>query len=376
MKRLWIALTAMIVSLASTSVFAVSEQSCSMAVLSIDEAIRSLSALRLKLDIAKAEGSSSIAMTALSSDYRTKENAFIQHIELLGIMSRETLIERMKQEIKILQKENLAAGIEAQHLHEQFESAVIDGRDAAFHPIEPGSFLMGDLDKKDVTLTKPFEMMATLTTQVIWRKIAELANAKLGYRINPTPSHFVGETHPVERVSYNDIQIWLRALNELSESGETALTDLIRGHKIGDVYRLPTEAEWEFVVRGRGLYNKNFHFAIFQRIEDYAWSFENSENETQSVAEKRPLVIDGREFYDMHGNVSEWVSDRWDETLPGGNDPHNLAEDEDDDRVVRGGSWQDDYYESRSGRRDFQRPSLRNNHTGFRFVRTVKESAP
>ncbi|MGZ6441987.1 MAG: formylglycine-generating enzyme family protein, partial [Pseudobdellovibrionaceae bacterium] len=105
-------------------------------------------------------------------------------------------------------------------------------------------------------------------------------------------------------------------------SGETALADLIPDHKKGDVYRLPTEAEWEFVVRGRGQYNETYHFGNEKSVlGDYAWYNENSEDQSHSVAEKKPLLIEGKEFYDMHGNVWEWVQDWYADSLPRGVDP-------------------------------------------------------
>ncbi|HVK62763.1 MAG TPA: formylglycine-generating enzyme family protein [Bdellovibrionales bacterium] len=351
---------------------------CSVAVLSIDDAIRSLSALRLKLDIAKAKGSSSIAMSALSNSYRKSEDDFVQYVEQSGIMSRETLVERMKQEIKLLQQGHHAVHDEARTVHQSAlepRSIVIDGSIAVLHYIEPDSFEMGDMHRKSVTLTKPFEMMATPTTQVIWRKIAELANTKLGYQIELDPSTFKGDHNPVEQVSHDDVELWLQALNELSASGEPALPGLIDSHKQGDVYRLPTEAEWEFVLRGRGQHTGDYHFGnLYSRVAEYVWYRDNSQNQTHPVAEKPPLIIDGNEFYDMHGNVREWVSDRWGSVLLGGIDPQGLKPENSDLFVVAGGSWRSSFIDVRAGQRGKGEPSMKDNQTGFRFVRHLDGS--
>jgi formylglycine-generating enzyme required for sulfatase activity len=214
-------------------------------------------------------------------------------------------------------------------------------------------------------------MMATQTTQIIWRKIAELANAKLGSQINPDPSHFKGDKRPVEQVSYDDIQEWLKALNKLSASGEPSLVDVIPDHKKGDVYRLPTEAEWEFVLRGRGQYTEMYNFGEDdEQLSDFAWSKKNANDETHPVAQKLPVVVDGNEFYDMYGNVFEWVADFYHDRLFGGEDPKGPSTGW--HRVYRGGGWQDWDTYSRGG----AVPETRDNGVGFRFAREARESLP
>jgi formylglycine-generating enzyme required for sulfatase activity len=350
----------------------------------INKAIRDLSALRLSLDQAKSKGTSSIELTALTSDYRKKEQALTQYLEKYKIMTREQLVEKMKQEIQKIQSEKQVErkqddrnkDEEARRRREQEEqirNSVIDGTRAVMHRIEPGSFKMGQVGKQiDVTITKPFDMAATPTTQIVWRKIVALAAQKLPgkYQIDADPSQVKDDKRPVENVSYEDIQTWTKALNQLSAAGEPALIDLIPGHKKGDVYRLPTEAEWEFVVRGRGKYNDNYHFGNeVTQLGDYAWYDGNSVGKTHPVALKKPLVIGGKEFYDMHGNVWEWVHD-WDGFLPGGVDPQGRQQGS--YRVARGGSWVNYASGLRSGHRYGWRPGDRGSDLGFRLVRTAK----
>ncbi|HVK59905.1 MAG TPA: hypothetical protein VM432_00070, partial [Bdellovibrionales bacterium] len=207
----------------SHNALATQEQTCSAAVLSeavateeVNKTIRSLSALRLKLDAAKVEGSSSIAATALASDYQKKEKAFIEYLERNEVMTRAEFVERMKHEIVRRQSgQHVEQQGENQDRSEHLEavhSNPIDGTRAIFHHIEPGSSKMGKITREvDITLTG-FDMMATLTTQIIWKKIAELANAKLDSEIMVDPSHFKGDTRPVEQVSYEQVQEWLEAL--------------------------------------------------------------------------------------------------------------------------------------------------------------------
>ena len=129
--------------------FSMAEQTCS-AVLSkpatatdIDKTIRSLSALRLKLDVAKAEGSNSVTITALANEYQKKEKVFIERLEQKKIMTRAELVERMKHEIGQLQS-TAAPQEEVQRRQEHealTESLAIDGSRAVLHPVEPGSYL-------------------------------------------------------------------------------------------------------------------------------------------------------------------------------------------------------------------------------------------
>lgn len=351
----------------------------------VDKAIRDLSGLRLSLDQAKARGSSSIELTALTADFRKKEQALVEYLEKYGIMTRAQLVERMKQEIVMLQSEKTterrqddrAREEEARRRkaqEEQIKNSVIDGTRAVSHRVEPGKFKMGEVGKQiDVTITKPFDMMATPTTQIVWKKVAELANSRFGnkYKIDVDPSNFKGDTRPVEKVSYEDIQTWINGLNELSQNGEASLADLIPGHKKGDVYRLPTEAEWEFVVRGRGQYNDTYHFGSQEaQLGDHAWFSGNSGSQTHPVGEKKPLMIGGREFHDMHGNVWEWVHDWYGDKLPGGTDPQGPKTGS--SRVLRGGSGCSNASDLRSGDRSFWRPGVRYDSVGFRLARTAK----
>ena len=356
--------------------FAMVESTCSAVILSesvaasnIENTIRSLSALRLKLDVAKADGSNSIAVTALENGYQKKEQALIRYLEQTEVMTREGLRDRMRQEILHFQSEQ-----ERENQRRQTEQAEyiipnrIDGTLAIFHRIEPGSFIMRRGEHEaEVELTQPFEMMATTTTQIIWKKIARLANRKLKSRIEPDPSYFKGDTRPVEQLSVRRIRTWLTALNKLSAAGEPGLVDVIPDHKQGDVYRLPTEAEWSFVVQGRGQFNGKYHFGNDEfELNDYAWTETNSGEETHPVAQKLPLVIDGNEFYDMHGNVWEFVNDWYEERIRGGKNPQ--GPEKSPFVVLRGHSGVSSYYPHHASE-GYRRG-------GFRFVRTVPEPQP
>jgi formylglycine-generating enzyme required for sulfatase activity len=120
---------------------------------------------------------------------------------------------------------------------------------------------------------------------------------------------------PIEQVSWEDAQAFIKKLNKLT----------------GNLYRLPTEAEWEYAARG----GKSFLYAGSNNLKDLAWFGDNSINQTHFVGQKTPNAFG---LYDMNGNVWEWCNDwygpysKYDQVDPLG--PNNGLY-----RVIRGGSW-------------------------------------
>ena len=159
--------------------------------------------------------------------------------------------------------------------------------------------------------------------------------------------------------------------------------------KTGRYYRLPTEAEWEYACRAGT--KTAYHFGDSpDKLDDYAWHYENSEEQYQRVGKKKPNPWG---LFDMHGNVSEWVLDQYNTEFyksqpckPATNPlaiPTELYP-----RVVRGGSWNDDPEQLRSAARDFSSPRWKKQdpqipksiwyHTdadfvGFRIIRPLNE---
>lgn len=102
-------------------------------------------------------------------------------------------------------------------------------------------------------------------------------------------SNFKGDKRPVENVSWDDCQTFLRILNAIT----------------GKQFRLPTEAEWEFAARG-GNKSRGYKYAGSNDINSVAWCAENSNGQTHPVGQKSPNELG---LYDMAGNVWEWCSD-------------------------------------------------------------------
>jgi formylglycine-generating enzyme required for sulfatase activity len=203
----------------------------------------------------------------------------------------------------------------------------VDAYHATFHELEPGEFTMGGNISKSVlvVLTKPLAMMATPVTQYVWESIITILETRLPnqYSIPKRPFSFQDDPAlPVENVAYDEVQTWIQGLNELSKQHSADLIRFIPGHRSGDIYRLPTEAEWEFVVRQRG---KNLNPISteggYSRLDEFVWHQHNAQGRTRPVAEKKALMVDQSDFYDLYGNVGEWVSDWYHPDLTGGIDP-------------------------------------------------------
>jgi len=153
---------------------------------------------------------------------------------------------------------------------------------------------------------------------------------------------------PVERVSWNDIQLFLSNLNSVT----------------GKKYRLPTEAEWEYAARG-GVNRQGFKFAGSNVLDEVAWHLNNSENTTHPVGQKKanPLGL-----YDMSGNVWEWCAD-WYGTYPSTAQTNPKGPSTGGTfRVLRGGSWNFNAEGCRSAIRNYDSPAFRGNYVGFRLV--------
>jgi|TARA_B100002003_G_scaffold66892_1_gene62262 formylglycine-generating enzyme required for sulfatase activity len=166
------------------------------------------------------------------------------------------------------------------------------------------------------------------------------------------PSFFIncGDDCPVDQVSYDDVQKYIRRLNNK--------TDLN--------YRLPTEAEWEYAARSGGRKEKYAGTSKKSDLGDYAWYLDNSGFETHPVKTKQPNFLG---LYDMSGNVWEWVQD-WYNRLYYKESPRNNPKgpNSGSNRVIRGGSWSFKPEDVRAAKRDWDDPSFGNFRIGFRLA--------
>jgi formylglycine-generating enzyme required for sulfatase activity len=270
--------------------------------------------------------------------------------------------------------------------------------------IPGGSFMMGSLDSEaggsgeegpphQVTLPE-FWMGKYPVTQAQWRAVASLPQVER--ELNPHPSRFKGDTHPVENVSWHEA---LEFCDRLSQ-------------KLGQPYTLPSEAQWEYACRAGT--TTPFHFGenittdlANYRGTDWEWQLEpdwdrwvyeewarweyeewaryegNSSYGAgpKEIYRKKTTDVgsfppNGFGLYDMHGNVWEWCLDRWHKSYKGAPaDGSAWVSNENkilglfEKRVLRGGSWDYDPEYCRCAFRRYFFPDLRSlSCYGFRVV--------
>jgi formylglycine-generating enzyme required for sulfatase activity len=217
-----------------------------------------------------------------------------------------------------------------------------------FVDVPEGDFEMGDLWGKgdaDEQLRcrhriGAFRLSRTLVTQSMWRDVM---------KSNPAEAYgedFVGEEKPVVGVSLNDVQAFIKRLNE----------HIVRGR-----YRLPTEAEWEYAARSGGAEEQWPGTNQEEALERYAWF---GISKVQPVGQKLP---NGLGLYDMAGNVWEWTCSKYKERYDG-SEVRCAHHDSGAARTVRGGSWHDKPHGVRTTDRDWNTPSIRCDDLGFRLV--------
>ncbi len=164
----------------------------------------------------------------------------------------------------------------------------------------------------------------TEVTQALWKAV-----------MGSNPSRFKGDNMPVECVSWDDCQEFIRKLNSLTSQN----------------FRLPTEAEWEFACRG-GNNSRGYKYSGSNYIDNVAWYDGISGDKTHPVATKLPNELG---IYDMTGNVWEWCSD-WNGKYSSGAQTNPKGPYDGSNRVVRGGSWYSNARFCRSSGRSFDGP--------------------
>ncbi len=232
-----------------------------------------------------------------------------------------------------------------------FETFASSSTCMEFLLVPAGEFVMGSPSDEQgrsdyespthkVTIKTPFYMGKSPVTQKQWKQIMET-----------DPSHFKGEDLPVEMVSWQEVREFVKRLNAAEST---------------DKYRLPSEAEWEYACRA-GTQTGYFFGDDESQLNEYAWYAENSGGKTHPIGRNKPNLWG---LYDMHGNVWEWVQDKWHENYNGSPPDGSSWEDGDVSfRVSRGGSWYCNASSCRSANRFRRDPESRFSNLGFRLSR-------
>jgi formylglycine-generating enzyme len=232
--------------------------------------------------------------------------------------------------------------------------------------LEPGTFTMGSPTSEDghwnetqhqVTLTNGFWLGKYEVTQAQYEAVMT-GNAN---GLSATPSGFSGNANrPVEKVSWNDVQVFLTRLNAAEEAAGRL--------PAGMAYQLPTEAQWEYACRAGTTTAYSWGDNIASTNANYI--YDGWGTGLQRTSDVGQYAANPWGFHDMHGNVSEWCADWYEENYPIGavSDPVGPA----DGcwgayRVLRGGSWDNTADNARSAFRSRYVPALSLNHLGFRL---------
>lgn len=222
--------------------------------------------------------------------------------------------------------------------------------------VPPGSFMMGsdktfdteasntEIPLHPVTISQAFCLGKYEVTQEQWAAVM------------PTnPSEFKGRTLPVQEVSWNATQEFINKLNQMEQTSD---------------YRLPTEAEWEYAVRA-GTTTIRYWGDGDREMLEYAWHGDEAGKTGGKPHPVGQLKPNGWGFYDMMGNVWEWVQDRYESDYYAHSpkvDPKG-PENGPKLRLHRGGGWHDDPDHIRSAIRFYFGQSGRNNSLGFRLAK-------
>jgi formylglycine-generating enzyme required for sulfatase activity len=250
---------------------------------------------------------------------------------IIGNRADYALVESYRSLLKEFRGDPAIDEVELKSLPKQYIERLPGGINLEMVLIPGGSFRMGSKSYKreqpihKVSL-KPFYMGKYQVTQAEWKAV-----------MKRNPSKFKGDDLPVETVTWDEVQEFCKKLSR----------------NTGRVYRLPSEAEWEYAARAGSM--GDFCFGDDESLlSDYAWYGELS-GQTHPVGSKKPNKWG---LYDVHGNVWEWCEDEYHDNYDRAPDDGRAWETsvKAAARVFRGGSWYDGAVDCRSACRYWYAP--------------------
>jgi formylglycine-generating enzyme required for sulfatase activity len=274
-----------------------------------------------------------------------------------------------------------------------------DSRDATAQPlpqltlveIQAGTFQMGSPHNEPersaveglqhkVTL-QSFFISQTPITQAQWRQVAEWSKQPAehwGHSLKPNPSRFIdqpeSDQRPVEHVSWHDAMEFCRRLSQ----------------RIGRQYTLPSEAQWEYACRAGSITPFHFGPTITPALANYygntAYANGSQGRYRRQTTPVQQCYANAWGLHDMHGNVWEWCLDHWHDSYEGApadgsawlntiepnkkstSKKRNYSDTEEENRLLRGGSWNSYPGDCRSANRNHLQPDVADLDVGFRVV--------
>lgn len=260
---------------------------------------------------------------------KAKAEAAQADAERLAAEKAKANAEKMKAEMEAAQAELAKSKAEA----EKAKAAAEKAKAEAAKVQQSSSELVdtGAPKKKDPFFADMVKVEGTFSDFYISKY--QVTQAQWFAVMGNNPSKFQANNNPVESVSWNDCQEFIKKLNQLT----------------GKKYRLPTSGEWQFAASG-GSQTKNYKYAGSNTLDEVAWYDGNCGNTTHPVGQKKPNELG---LYDMTGNVWEWCEDWYSVNFT---------------RVNRGGSWVSNAGSCEVSRRSGGTPYSRDVYVGFRLA--------
>ncbi len=219
--------------------------------------------------------------------------------------------------------------------------------------VQGGTFWMGCTEEKGSDCYDDEKPKHQVTLKGFWIGKYEVTQAEWRAVMGENPPELYNkgcDQCPVERVSWDDVQQFIKELNR----------------QTGKNYRLPTEAEWEYAARG-GQKSAKTKYACSNTIDEVAWYDGNSGRKTHPVGQKKPNKLG---LYDMSGNVYEWCADRYGD-YPSDAQTNPVGPVGGSYRVYRGGDWGNAPRFCRVSYRVGKDPAGRYGYLGFRLARSL-----
>jgi len=205
--------------------------------------------------------------------------------------------------------------------------------------IPSGKFILRSVH--NIKIEEPFYLSKYEVTQKQWKAI-----------MGSNPSEFVGDDLPVEQVSWEDAQEFIKKLNEIEDTNK---------------YCLPSEAKWSYASSAGA--TTNFFFGDDEsELDYYAWYDNNSGNTIHLVGQKNPNRWG---LYDTCGNVWEWCQDIYHDDVNDNPSDGSAWESGSGRRILLGGCWNGEASLCQLTLLGFNVSTLRGNNIGFRVMKTI-----